>query len=186
MTSEFFNTLLQIIALFATFFLIVLLILASIRYFLNRDVLPLERVRRYHLWYQRFQLDGEVTAFLVVIIATLLICITAMQITAIPFPFILLMFWSTWLFHLLSLWKKTRVAQKLKKEMTQLLGLLLITGLYFAGYCALKTMHFILTQIADSPWQIQLGVRSYLVICSLFVAGAAVFIWQRIYVKLLK
>ncbi|MBC2061931.1 hypothetical protein IBB80_10320 [Listeria marthii] len=186
MTSGFFDTLLQIVALFAAFFLIVLLLLVYIRHFLTRDEIPLERLRRYQLWYQRFQLDGEVTAFIVVISATLLVCIAALQIVAIPFQFILFMFWSTWLFHLFSLWKKTRVAQKFKKEMTQLLGLLLITGLYFIGYFAMKTMHFILTQIVDSPWPIQFGIRSYLVICSLLVAGGAIFIWQRIYVKLLK
>ncbi|MBC2250624.1 hypothetical protein HCB49_11555 [Listeria sp. FSL L7-0123] len=186
MTSGFLDTLLQIVALFAAFFLIVLLLLVGIRHFLTRDEIPLERARRYQSWYQRFQLDGEVTAFLVVISATLVVCIIALQILAIPFQFILFIFWSTWLFHLLSLWKKTRVAQKFKKEMMQLLGLLLITGLYFVGYFSMNTMHSVLVQVVGSPWPIQFGIRSYLVLCSLLVAGGAVFIWQRIYVKLLK
>ncbi|MBC1366507.1 hypothetical protein HB821_06120 [Listeria innocua] len=186
MISSFFDTLLQIIALLSAFFLIVLLLLTGIRYFLSKDEVPLEKIQRYQLWHKRYQFDAEVTSFLVVITATLLVCFSAVQITAIPFQFTLLMFWSSWLFHPFSYWKKTRMPQKLKKEIMQLLGLVLITALYFAGYFALKSMYLVLVQVAEAPWHIQLGVRSYLIICSLLVASGALIVWQRIYANLLK
>ncbi|EHR7111236.1 hypothetical protein KUE79_001465 [Listeria monocytogenes] len=186
MISGFFETLLQIIGLFAAFVLIILLLLAAIRHYFSKDEKPLERIQRYQLWYTRYQFDGEITAFLVVISATLLVCFTVVQIVAIPFQFTLLMFWSSWAFHLVAYWKKMRTPQKLNKEIKQLIGLVAITALYFAGYFALKSMYLLLVHVSEASWVIQFGVRSYLAICSILVAGGALVLWQRIYARLLK
>lgn len=185
MTNEFFNTLLLIIALLFAFFIAVLAILAGIRHFLSKDAVPLERIRRYQSWINRYQLNPETTSFLVIISATFLICIFTVQIAVIPFPFTLLIFWSSWLFQLFSFWKKIRVPQKMKIEVIRIIGLLLITALYFAGYFAINALHLFITQIADLPLIEQAGLRIYFVVYSLLVAIISLFLWQRIYAKML-
>lgn len=129
MTSEFFSTLLLIIGLLIGFFLAILLILAGIRRFFCSAEEPLKRIRRYQVWHNRYQFNEEVTSFFTVIGATLLVSLITVQITAIPFQYTVLIFWSSWLFHLLSFWKKIRVPKKMKNEMIQLAGFLLITAL---------------------------------------------------------
>lgn len=186
MTSEFFSTLLLIIGLLIGFFLAILLILAGIRRFFCSAEEPLKRIRRYQVWHNRYQFNEEVTSFFTVIGATLLVSLITVQITAIPFQYTVLIFWSSWLFHLLSFWKKIRVPKKMKNEMIQLAGFLLITALYFVGYFAMKSLHFSIIHVADFPGVIQFGIRTYLTICSLFVTSGALIVWQRIYVKLLK
>ncbi|EGE9397792.1 hypothetical protein IBL94_001416 [Listeria monocytogenes] len=186
MTSEFFSTLLLIIGLLLGFFLAILLILVGIRRFLCSAEEPLKRIQRYQLWHNRYQLNAEVTSFLIVIGASLSVSLITLQITAIPFQYTVLIFWSSCLFHLLSFWKKIRVPKKMKNEMKQLAGFLLITVLYFVGFFAMKSVHFSIIQVADFPGVIQFGIRTYLTICSFFVACGALIVWQRIYVKLLK
>lgn len=117
MTSEFFSTLLLIIGLLLGFFLAILLILVGIRRFLCSAEEPLKRIQRYQLWHNRYQLNAEVTSFLIVIGASLSVSLITLQITAIPFQYTVLIFWSSWLFHLLSFWKKIRVPKKMKNEM---------------------------------------------------------------------
>lgn len=185
MTNEFFNTLLLIIVLLFAFFIVILVMLSGIRYFLSKDMVPLERIRRYQSWISRYQLNPETTSFLVIISATFLICIFTVQIAVIPFPFTLLIFWSSWLFQLFSFWKKIRVPQKMKIEVIRITGILLITALYFAGYFAINKLHFLVIQIADLPLIEQSGLRIYFALYSLLVAIISLFLWQRIYAKML-
>lgn len=186
MASGFFDTLLLICSLMFTFFLVLLVILAVIRHYLAKDGVALERIKRYQRWHDYYQLDAEVTAFLIVISASLLVCLLAVQIPAIPFPFTALIFWSSWLFIPLVLWKKIRVPQKITKEITQIGGVLLITAIYFIGYFAITALHDLFLNVAELSFITQVGVRIYLIAFSLLVAGFGLFLWQRIYVKLLK
>ncbi|MBC1378011.1 hypothetical protein HB829_10615 [Listeria innocua] len=186
MTSEFFNTLLLIISFLIGFFLVVLVLLGGIRHFLSQEKVPLKRIRRYQLWHTRYQLNAEVTALLVVIVASLLLSLTIVQIPAIPFQFTVFIFWSSWIFQLVAYWKKIRVPKKRKQEIRQLLGFLCITAIYFLGYFGLKAMHLSISHVADFPMGLAFVARTYLVITSLFVASGLVVIWQRVYVKLLK
>ncbi|ARM71744.1 TPA_asm: hypothetical protein GIN74_13075 [Listeria monocytogenes] len=186
MRNEFFDTLLLICGLMIAFFLILLGILTWVRYFLTKEDVALERIRRYQTWHNRYQLDAEVTAFLIVISATLLISLTLVQINVLPFQFTAMIFWSSWLFLPFALWKKMRAPQKLKKEIIQMIGFLLITGLYFVGFFAIRAMYISLISVAEFPWFIQIGTRTNLIILSLMIACFLLFIWQRIYVKLLK
>ncbi len=152
MTSEFFSTLLLIIGLLIGFFLAILLILAGIRRFFCSAEEPLKRIRRYQVWHNRYQFNEEVTSFFTVIGATLLVSLITVQITAIPFQYTVLIFWSSWLFHLLSFWKKIRVPKKMKNEMIQLAGFLLITALYFCWLFCDEVVAFFYYTCSRFPW----------------------------------
>lgn len=186
MASGFFDTILLICGLMLTFFLVLLLILSVIRHYLSKEGVGLERIKRYQLWHDHYKLDAEVTAFLIIISATFLVCLLTVQIPAIPFQFTTLIFWSSWLFLPISLWKKMRVPQKVSKEIVQVIGVILITAIYFAGFYGMRALYILFTNVIEYSWGIQFGVRIYLVAFSLLVAGFALFLWQRLYVKLLK
>ncbi|AHI55153.1 hypothetical protein ACP0AK_05715 [Listeria ivanovii] len=186
MASGFIETLLLICGLMLTFFLTMLVILAVVRHYLAKDGAILKRIRRYQLWHDHYQLDAEVTAFLIVISATLLVCLFAVQIPAIPFSYVALIFWSSWLFLPVALWKRIRVSQKVTKEIIRFGGVLLITALYFMGCFGIRALQILFTNIAELSLITQFGVRIYLVVFSLLVAGFALFLWQRIYVKLVR
>ncbi|WP_239256715.1 hypothetical protein [Listeria ilorinensis] len=186
MTSAFLDTLLLIVSLWIIFFLFLLLILSGIRSYFARAGEGLGQIRRYQLWHDYYQLDAKVTSLFVVITTTVLTCLTALQVTSIPFQYIVLMFWSSWLIHPVYLWKKLRVSQKIKEEILQIVGLLLITGLYFIGYFAIRSMRLLFVDMQGIAWPEQLGARIYLTVFSLMITGCALFLWQRIYVRMLK
>lgn len=163
MASGFFDTLLLICGLMLAFFLVLLVILAVLRHYLAKDGEVLEKMKRYQLWHDHYQLDAEVTAFLVVISATLLVCLFTVQIPAIPFLFTVIIYWSSWLFLPIMLWKKMRAPQKISKEIMQIIGVLLITGLYFIGYFAIRALYSLFTNLAELSLGTQFGVRIYLV-----------------------
>ncbi len=135
MTSEFFSTLLLIIGLLLGFFLAILLILVGIRRFLCSAEEPLKRIQRYQLWHNRYQLNAEVTSFFN--------CYWSITFSK---PYYITNYRNSFSVYGANIfgvvgysiyflfWKKIRVPKKMKNEMKQLAGFLLITVLYFVGF----------------------------------------------------